>query len=64
MKDLIEALTIFMKYTGNIKHPINSMDEKLYVDCNPLFVSEEDNKRLGKLGFYIDKDKFFCFLFS
>lgn len=55
MKDLIEALTIFLKY-GNPKYPTNCSHDELYVDINPDKVSEEDKKRLDELGFFVNEE--------
>lgn len=51
MKDLIEALTIFLKY-GNPYSPTNCEHDELYVDIDPKLVSKADLKRLDKLGFF------------
>lgn len=56
MKDLIEALQIFMKYCGDVKYPTVCEREELFVNCvTPEQVSEEDLKRLDKLGFSLMK---------
>lgn len=55
MKDLIEALSIFLKY-DNPKHPTHCEHDYLYVNINPSLVSEEDTKRLEELGFIIDTE--------
>jgi hypothetical protein len=52
MKDLIEAITIMMKYCGNDKYPTHCEHDVLYfpnVDYDE--VSDEDKKRLEELGF-------------
>lgn len=52
MKDLIEALQIMMKYCGDDLYPTHCEDDTL---CFPNIdydaVSDEDKKRLEKLGF-------------
>lgn len=65
MKDLIEALTIFLKY-GDPKYPTNCSHDELYVDIEPDKVSEEDKKRLDELGFFPndDNDGFISFRFG
>ncbi|GAG40443.1 unnamed protein product [marine sediment metagenome] len=50
MKDLIEALTIFAKYT-NTKFPTNCTNYTLYVDVDESDVSQDDRKRLSELSF-------------
>lgn len=55
MKDLIEALNIFLKY-GNPTYPTNCSHDELYVDINPDEVSEEDKKRLDELGFFVNEE--------
>jgi len=55
MKDLIEALTIFLKY-GDPKYPTNCSHDELYVDIDPDKVSEEDKKRLDELGFFVNEE--------
>jgi len=53
MKDLIEALNIFLKY-GNKNNPTHCEHDVLTVDIDPRKVSEEDTKRLKALGFMPD----------
>lgn len=55
MEDLIEALQIFLKY-GNPEHPINCSHDVLQVNIAPEKVSEEDLKKLDKLGFFPNED--------
>lgn len=51
MKDLIEALTIFLKYK-NLEWPTYCEHDVLYImEVTEEEVSEEDKKRLGELGF-------------
>lgn len=60
MKDLIEALTILLKY-GNPRNPTHcEHDELTIVDIDPASVSDDDKKRLDKLGFFVD-DSEECF---
>jgi len=56
MKDLIEALPIFLKY-GNPASPTNCQHDELWVDVSPELVSEEDLKKLDK--FFPDDDEGF-----
>lgn len=53
MKDLIEALTIFLKY-GNPDNPTHCEHDVMQIclDIDPKEVSAEDLKRLQKLGFH------------
>lgn len=52
MKDLIEALTIFSKYTDT-KHPTYCGYDALYIcSVDPESVSDEDKSRLDELGFF------------
>ena len=53
MKDLIEALQIFLKY-GNPKYPTCCEHDTLYVLCDPEKVSQKDLHRLDALGFIAD----------
>ena len=50
MNDLIEALTIFAKYTSD-NHPTCCEHDILYVLVDPAQVTTEDRERLGVLGF-------------
>ncbi len=51
MKDLIEALTIFLKYK-NPKYPTQCFHGVLYImDVTEDEVSSEDQKRLEELSF-------------
>lgn len=50
MKDLIEALTIFAKYTSS-NHPTCCEHDVLYVLVDPAEVAAEDRARLDVLGF-------------
>ena len=59
MKDLIEALNIFMKYSGDVYSPLNcSHDELAVCGVDATTVSQEDIERLDKLGFFIIDDYF------
>jgi hypothetical protein len=54
MKDLIEALTIFMKYK-NVAWPTNcSRDVLAIMEIDRKDVSDEDHARLDELGFIWD----------
>lgn len=55
MKDLIEALNIFLKY-GNPYAPTHCEHDELTVDIRPGDVSEVDLVKLDKLGFFVDED--------
>ena len=50
MKDLIEALTIFSKYTDE-EYVTCCEHDVLYVIVDPAIVSAEDKARLNALGF-------------
>ena len=50
MKDLIEALQIFLKY-GNPVYPTHCEHDALYVMIDPGLVSEEDKAKLDELGY-------------
>lgn len=55
MDDLIEALAIIRKYTGNVRFPTNCQHDVLTVcvkDKAMKKVTPEDLKRLDKLGFF------------
>lgn len=55
MKDLIEALTIFLKY-GDPHCPTHCEHDVLTIcGINPTGVSDEDKKRLGGLGFFVEE---------
>jgi hypothetical protein len=51
MKDLIDALTIFAKYTEDT-HPTCCAHGALYVNVEYKAVSEEDRERLYELSFF------------
>lgn len=55
MKDLIEALTIFLKY-GNPRCPTHCEHDELWIcGVDPADVSEEDKEKLDELGFHVDE---------
>jgi len=56
MKDLIEALNIFLKY-GNPSYPTHCEHDVMTVNINPELVSEDDKKILDDLGFFADEDE-------
>jgi hypothetical protein len=51
MKDLIEALTIFLKY-GNPHAPTHCEHDELLVDIKYEDVSAEDREKLEALSFH------------
>ena len=52
MKNLIEALTIFSKYSDD-EYPTHCEHDVLMVNCvEKAKVSKEDKKRLKELGFF------------
>ena len=55
MKQLIEALQIFLKY-GNPEFPTHCEHDALYVCIDPDIVSNEDVATLDVLGFFPDPD--------
>lgn len=55
MKDLIEALQIFLKYE-NQQWPTGCEHDVMYVYIKPEDVSEQDIVRLEDLGFGVDVD--------
>jgi len=55
MKDLIEALQIFLKY-GNPNHPTHCEHDILHIcGIEPDDVSHEDKAKLDKLGFHLEE---------
>jgi hypothetical protein len=60
LKDLIEALTIFLKY-GDPYSPTHCEHDALYVMIDPEDVSPKDTLRLEELGFYPDSEHGFGF---
>ena len=68
MKDLIEALTILLKY-GNPENPTHCEHDTLYIcGIDPNKVSKQDKKDLKKLGFEITEEfgekQFYSFKFG
>ena len=51
MKQLIEALQIFLKYS-KAEFPTGCEHDELYVYVDPSLVSDEDKTKLEELGFY------------
>ncbi len=51
LSNLIEALTIFLKY-DNPNYPTYSEHDILYVCINPSIVTECDIEKLADLGFF------------
>jgi hypothetical protein len=50
MKDLVEAFTIFLKYSQEV-YPTHCEHDVMCVCVSPSLVSDEDKKRLCVLGF-------------
>jgi hypothetical protein len=65
MKDLIEALQIFLKY-GNPDYPTHCEHDILTVCVDPSIVSAEDKAKLETLGFHVgeDDESFYSFKFG
>ena len=65
MKQLIEALQIFAKYTDR-PFPTGCEHDVLYVYVSPDDVNEEDTGLLQELGFKPDKslDNFYSFRYG
>ena len=55
MDDLIEALTIFRKYSDD-KHPTGCSHDILRVYVSPDGIVDDDMKRLDDLGFFVDDE--------
>jgi len=56
MKDLIDALQIFLKY-GNPAFPTHCEHDVMYIcGIDPDDVSDEDKVMLGNLGFYVSTE--------
>ena len=51
MSDLIEALTIMLKYADKSR-PTHCEHDVMTVDLDPALVSDQDKVRLKQLGFY------------
>ncbi len=60
MKDLIEALKIFLKY-GDPYAPTHCEHDVLTVCIDPADVSEADRNRLDELGFFPASEDDACF---
>lgn len=56
MKDLIEALTIFAKYSDKYNPTNCEHDVLVVVGIKQTDVSAEDRTRLGELGFFWSSD--------
>jgi hypothetical protein len=55
MKELIQALQIFLKY-GNPDSPTHCEHDTLWIcGIEPDKVSEEDKTTLAELGFFVDQ---------
>lgn len=63
MKDLIEALQIFAKYTDDYA-PTHCEHDELSVVVSPDAVSEADLKRLEELSFHADGEYFKSYRFG
>ncbi len=61
MKDLIEALTIFLKY-GNPYSPTHCEHDVMLVMIDPEDVSAEDVEKLEALGFSASEEYECCFV--
>ena len=68
MKDLIEALTILLKYANDDRNPIHCEHYQLYIGCGITLdmVSKEDLEKLDKLGIFWSEsdDSFISFRFG
>ena len=61
MSDLIEALTIFLKY-GNPRNPTHCEHDVLTIsEIDPDDVTPEDRARLDELGFIVSESER-CFI--
>lgn len=58
MKDLIEALTILLKYANEDRRPTNCSHDEFFVGAGIELenVTDEDISRLDELGFFWDED--------
>lgn len=64
MKELIEALQIFLKY-GDPENPTHCEHDELWIcGIDPNDVTDEDKERLDKLGFFFDGDGFKSYRFG
>ena len=68
MNDLIEALTILLKYANDDRYPIHCEHDTLYIGCDITLdkVCEEDVKRLEDLGILWSEsgDRFISYRFG
>jgi hypothetical protein len=67
MKNLIESLTIFMKYCGDAESPTHCEHDQLYFCAikDHSIISKEDKKRLKKLGWnFGDKSEIYSFTYG
>ena len=57
MNDLIEALSIMLKY-GNPQSPTHCEHDvlQIHLDIDPKKVSDEDRARLDELGFFVSNE--------
>ena len=58
MKDLIEALQIFLKYANDDYKPVHCEHDQLYIGCDIELdkVSKADIEKLDELGFFWDDE--------
>ena len=65
MRDLIKALTIFLKY-GNPVDPTHCEHDILRInpDITQDMVSDEDKQELQKLGFISNSEGFYSYKFG
>ena len=58
MKDLIEALTILIKYANDVFNPVGCGYEELFIGCGieKSDVSDSDLKRLEELTFTFNNE--------
>lgn len=63
MKDLIEALQIFLKY-GNPDYPTHCEHDTMYVMIDQELVSDEDKTRLDELGFSEGDNNFYSYQYG
>lgn len=63
MRDLIEALTILLKY-GDPHSPTHREHDSLRVCVDPSAVSTADLIRLEELSFHVDDGMFYSFRFG
>ena len=65
MRDLIQALRIFAKYT-DLDWPVQCMNNAMWICVDPKEVSMNDQDRLYDLGFNVSdlQEKFYSFRFG